>query len=242
MTITDEERSQRAEAIGDLLEEVEGRNNVRVVKWEACETHGRVSLKEVMHEIAKLSALPPMLMVHDHLRMMNGKKPIYLAEAFKRFGGDLVSVTPNGRMTKGIDFCADALGGTSQPAVADYVGLTNNTSATAAGDGSNTLPWSSAQATDAAASTATGEYTALGVARKQATYAHTPGATSYTQTATWTATGTVTSLQKAGMFGGSTKTGQAGATATNILFLENTFTATSLANNDQISLTWTVNI
>lgn len=242
MYITDEERAQRLEAISDLLEEVEDKNNVRVVKFEGFKKKGKVAYKEVVNEIAKLGALPPSLIHMDHSRMLLGKKPIYLGEAFKRFGGDLVSVTPNGRTNIGIDFCANALGGTSQPAVADWIALTNNTSATAAGDGSGTLPWSSAQATDAAAASTTGEYTALGVARKQATYAHTASATSYTQTATWTATGTVTSLQKAGMFGGSTKTAQSGASATNLLFLENTFTATSLANTDQLTLTWTVNI
>ena len=71
--------------------------------------------------------------------------------------------------------------------------------------------------------------------------AHTANATSYTASATWTATGTSTSSQMAGLFGGAGKTAQ-GSGATNILFLENTFTATSLVTNDQLSLTWTVNI
>jgi hypothetical protein len=173
--------------------------------------------------------------------MMAGKKPIYMAEAFKRFGGDLVGVTPNGRVNTGIDFCAANLGGT-QVAQADWIALSNNTQATGATDSSNTLPWSSAQAADGAAGTGRGEYTALGVARKNSTYAHTTGVTSYTQSATWTATGTVTSLQIAGMFGGAGKTAQGTATATDNLFVENTFTATSLANTDQLSLTWTINI
>lgn len=241
MIVTQEERLERAEAINDILEEIGSKNFVQVVKFEKQTKKGRISFKEVQDGLAKIGAMPPAVMLMDQVRVLKGKKPIYLAEAFKRFGGDLVSITPNGRVNLGIDFCANALGGT-QPLMADYVGLTNNTSATAAGDASSTLPWSSAQATDAAAATTTGEYTAIGVARAVAAYAHTTTVTSYTQTKTWTATGTVTSLQKAGMFGGAAKTAQSGATATNILFLENTFTATSLANTDQLTLTWTVNI
>jgi hypothetical protein len=242
VNITDEERDQRVDAIDDLLAEVESMNHVRVVKFEHVKNKGRIAMREVYDGLAKVGALPPMMMLMDEARMLKGKKPIYLNEVFRRFGGDLVGVTPNGRTTVGINFCADVLGNSSQPAQADYLALSNNTSATAAGDASSTLPWSSAQAADAAASTTTGEYTALGVARHSATYAHSAGVTSYTMAYTWTATGTCTSLQKAGMFGGSTKTSQSGATATNLLFLENTFTATSLANLDQLSLTWTVNI
>ncbi len=240
-TITDEERVERAAAIGDLLDEFADKNTVRVVKFEAAKKAGRVALHEVSNELTKLGALPPALMLADSIRMLRGKKPIYMREAYRRFGGDLVGVTPNGRVNTGIDFCANVLGGT-QPLMADWIALTNNSAATAATDSSNTLPWSSAQTTDGAASTSRGEYTMLGVARKNSTYAHTTTVTSYTQAATWTASGTVTSLQMAGMFGGSTKTAQGTATATDILFVENTFTATSLANLDQLSLTWTVNI
>jgi hypothetical protein len=240
-TITAEERKDRAAAIGDLLDEFADVNTVRVVKFQAFERHGKVSMREVSDELTKMGMLPPSLMIADSMRMLAGKKPLYMAEAFKRFGGDLVGVTPNGRVNTGIDFCANVLGGT-QPLMADWIALSNNSAATGATDSSNTLPWSSAQATDGAASTSRGEYTALGVARKNSTYAHTTTVTSYTQAATWTASGTVTSLQMAGMFGGSTKTAQGTATATDILFVENTFTATSLANLDQLSLTWTVNI
>lgn len=240
-TITDEERVDRVAAIDDLLEEVADKNHVRVVKFEAFERHGKIELREVSNELTKLGALPPSLAMMDNLRMLAGKKPVYLREAFKRFGGDLLGVFPNGRVNTGIDFCAANLGGT-QVAQADWIALSNNSAATAATDSSNTLPWSSAQTTDGAASTSRGEYTAIGVARKNSTYAHTTGVTSYTQSATWTATGAVTSLQMAGMFGGAGKTAQGTATAVDNLFLENTFTATTLANNDQLSLTWTVNI
>jgi hypothetical protein len=239
--ITTEERVERAAAIGDLLDEFADKNTVRIVKFEACKRNGRIALREVYDGLAKVGALPASLWLADGLRVLSGRKPIYMGEAFRRFGGDLVGVFANGRVNTGIDFCANALGGT-QPAMADWIALSNNSAATGATDSSNTLPWSSAQATDGAASTSRGEYTAIGVARKNSTYAHTTSVTSYTQAATWTASGAVTSLQMAGMFGGAGKTAQGTATAIDILFLENTFTATSLANLDQLSLTWTVNI
>lgn len=239
--ITTEERADRAAAIGDLLDEFADKNTVRIVKFEAVERHGKIDLREVSDELAKIGAMPASLMLADNIRMLAGKKPVYIKEAYRRFGGDLLGIFPNGRVNTGIDFCANALGGT-QPAQADWIALSNNSAATAATDSSNTLPWSSAQATDGAASTSRGEYTALGVARKNATFAHTTSVTSYTQSATWTASGTVTALQMAGMFGGAGKTAQGTATATDILFVENTFTPTSLATSDQLSLTWTVNI
>lgn len=227
--------------IADLLEEVSEKNHVRVVKYENSKMRGHSVTRITHDELSKMSqAMPPLLMIKDQLRMLQGKKPIYLREALRRMGGQLVCVTPNTRVNVGIDFCANVLGGV-QVSQADYIALSNNTLAIGATDTSNTLPWSTAQAADAAASGTTGEYTVLGVARKQATYAHTTGVTSYTQTATWTATGTVTALQKCGMFGGALKASQSNG-ATDILFVANTFTATSLANTDQLSLTWTINI
>jgi hypothetical protein len=231
--------------IADLLEELGSKNHVRVVKYEAVrpDPRGRTIRRKVLDELAdERVALTPALVLHDSLRMLAGRKPIYLREALRRLGGRLMDVSPNLRTTAGIDYAANSLGSTAQPAQADYIGLSNNTVAVAAADTAATLPWNTSQAVDGAASGTTGEWTALGLARKQATYAHTAGAASYTLSATWTATATVTATSKAGLFGGSTKATQGSAAATNLLFLENTFTATTLATNDQLSLTWTVNI
>jgi hypothetical protein len=227
-----------------LIDEMSAKNHVRVVKYEArSRPFTRTIHKRVMDEIShetKLCGGLHGICYADSLRKLAGVKPIYLDEAIRLLGGSLRDISPNLRTNVGIDFVANNLGGTSV-AVADWIALSNNTLSIAATDTSNTLPWSTAQATDAAASGTTGEYTALGVARAVATYAHTTSATSYTQTKTWTATGTVTALTKAGLFGGAAKTAQ-GNGATNILFLANTFTSTSLVNTDQLSLTWTVNI
>lgn len=231
--------------LADLLEEVRHKNHVRVVKYEGVRAgqFGALRHRKVFDELSRDGVvLGPALVLHDSLRMLAGKKPIYLAEALRRLGGELVDVSANLRTTVGIDFTANALAATSQPSQADYIGLSNNTAAVAVGDTGATLPWSTAQAVDHAADGTTGEWTALGLARKQATYAHTGGVASYSLAATWTATGTSTSTSKAGLFGGSTKATRGSSVVTNILYLTNTFTPTSLNNTDQLGLTWTVSV
>jgi hypothetical protein len=78
--------------------------------------------------------------------------------------------------TAGKDWAASALGDTSgsRAAAADYLALTANSTAPSAGD-----------------TTLTGEITTSGggLIRKQATYAHTGGASTYTLVATFTANG-----------------------------------------------------
>lgn len=227
----------------DLLDDVKNKNFVRVTHYKAVsKPFAPRRYKTVMDEVSNEGAAQlPALFLHDSLRMLSGKKPLYIPELTARLGGELVSVSPNLRTNVGIDFCATQLGSTAPTTQADYIGLSNNTITPAATDTSNVAPWNTAQAADAAPSTSTGEYTGVGLTRKQATYAHTTSATNYTMAATWTATGAITSVRLAGLFGGSARTVQS-TSANNILFLENTFTSTTLANADQLSLTWTVNI
>lgn len=228
----------------ELIDEISSQNHVRVVKYEArSKQFGQRYRVKTMDELSTASQFCGGLhgiAYADGVRMLAGVKPIYLDEALRLLGGDLRSVTKNLRTTVGADFAAAQLGGTTV-AQADWIALTNNTGTPVVGDTSATVQWATGTAVDVAASGTSPEYTALGVARKLATYAHTGSTASYTMSATWTASATVTALRMAGLFGGAAKTAQ-GNGATNILFLENTFTATSLANGDQLSLTWTVNI
>jgi hypothetical protein len=223
----------------DLFEEVGDKNHLQVIKHEFIKQNKYVS--DVVDDKGSSVATLRGLAQYDTLRMLSGKKPIYLDEAFKRGGGDLVSVGKNLRTNVGTDFVAATLGGT-QLLMADWIALSNNTSAANATHSSSSVPWSSNQASDAAGSGTTGEYTALGVARKLATYAHTAATANYTQAATWTASGAVTTLIIAGLFGGTAKTGFNASDAQNALFVESVFTSTSLVNLDQLTLTWTINI
>ena len=128
-----------------------------------------------------------------------------------------LGVAENLRTNAGADWQADVMGNSSQPAAARYIGLTVNTTAPAAGD-----------------TTLTGEITTGGLGRAAGTYAHTPGTTSYTITASWTASATQTAVHKAGLF--------SAASAGTMAFETNLNADATLASGDQLQVTWTVNI
>jgi hypothetical protein len=229
------------------MAEIGEKNHVRVVKhtWQPKGKRWNWSAGDLVHDShtdgpGAYSLLPDLVRM-DGLRMMVGRKPVFLDEAMRLTGGELRSVTRNLRVNVGIDYVATQLGGVASATVAKYIALSNNTDATAATDtASNTtagtgINWGTNSTTDAAASNARGELNFGGMARALATYAHTTSATNFTQTKTFTASTTVTSVQACGLFDSATN--QAGT-----LFVENTFTATSLANGDQLTITWTLNI
>lgn len=92
------------------------------------------------------------------------------------------SHTPNLRTTAGLNWQADVMGNPTQPAPARYIALTADATTPASAD-----------------TTLAGELTANGFARAAGTYAHTAGASSYTISNTFTATGTAT-INKVGLF------------------------------------------
>ncbi len=205
--------------LDDLLSELGERNTVRVVKYEAArpKRFAPAIRRKVLDEQGAPKLLTPALVRLDELRMSFGLAPRYLREALRLGGGELVAVTPNLRTNVGIDYAADSLGkSASRPAVAEYMAVSENATAPAAGD-----------------TTLAGEITTGGLARALATYAHTVGATNFTMSKTYTATVAFSAVQKAGLFNAST-----GGT----MYVENTFTATALAVNDQLVLTWTLNV
>lgn len=159
----------------------------------------------------------PMVVKLDQLRALQGDEPRYVRELLEAAGIDLRGLSTNLRTTVGIDYVADSLGkSASRPAVAEFIAVSQNATAPAAGD-----------------TTLTSEETTGGLARAAATYNHTGGATSYTLAKTFTASATFSTLQKAGLFN---------AASVGTLVLENTFTSTALASGDQLTITWTVNI
>lgn len=119
------------------------------------------------------------------------------------------------RTNAGRDWQAAQMGGTPG-AAANYIGLTNDNTAPAAGD-----------------TTLTGEIAAGTLARALATYAHTTGTATYTLTKTYTADQTVV-IRKIGVFPG------AGAVP---LVFESLLNADgSVISGDQITITETVNL
>lgn len=128
----------------------------------------------------------------------------------------------NLRTTGGADWQASVMGASSQPASANYIALTNDSAAPAAGDcaaGSSTCTLAS-------------EITTNGLARASSTYAHTNGTATWTMSHTWTATGNQ-AAQKAGMFN---------AASSGTMVFETAFTQVSLVSTDTLTITWTVSI
>jgi hypothetical protein len=225
----------------DLVGEVGEKNIVQVRVDRASYVGKRVTYLRKHREVldAKAVITQAMLFEYDRLRALSGKVPLYVPEAIRRCGGELVSIRSNLRTNAGINYTSVQLGGAASATVAKWIAVTNNTNVanvlnTSANTTTSQICWGTATATDAAPSISRGEYTALGVARAAATYAHTTAVASYTQTLTDTASGACTSLQAAGMFDSASQ-------GAGTLFFETLFTATTLANADQLTLTWTVN-
>lgn len=99
---------------------------------------------------------------------------------------------------------------------ANYVAVTTNSGAPAAGD-----------------TTLASEITTNGLERAVAGTSHSAGTNTTTLSITYTASGSFTGVQKAGTFN---------ASSAGIMMHENTFTATDLVSADQLSLVWTMTL
>lgn len=105
-------------------------------------------------------------------------------------------------------------------AVLQYIALSTDAGAPAHGD-----------------TTLTGEVTTNGLARAQATTdSHTAGTNTSTIAFTWTASGTVNSIQKCALFTA------AGPPPAGTMANETTFSVTNMSATDQLSLTYTITL
>jgi len=245
--------------VEDLLEEVAFKNYVDIAVYRGISKESAINkrYKKESHEQSSTVAQLPMLWKADAMRQLSGRKSIYVKEAMKRYDAEYLGAYPNLRTNIGYDWCAKQLSGAGSTAVAvtsqvaQWIALSNNTTAPAATSASSTVPWSSNQSSNAAASGTTGEITFNGLARAAGTPTHAvtgpaSATTSYSLAKTFTSTTSVISaVQLAGLFGGTTSsTFTANDNTGNMLFLSTAFTATDLqgASGDQLALTWTVNI
>lgn len=125
--------------------------------------------------------------------------------------------THNLRTTAGATFQKNQMSG-SAGAVANYIGISNDGTAPAAGD-----------------TVMAGEQTTNGLARAVGTFDGNAGPTSYTLTKQFTYTGgSPITLTKAGMFNA--------ASAGSLVFEALFGSSATLVNGDQITVVWTVNI
>lgn len=153
-------------------------------------------------------------------RVFLGKKNTLSAKGIEACANDPSTLFYNGtvhnlRTTAGGDWQSSVMGNTAAPpATCNYIALSNDAGAPAAGD-----------------TTVTAEIAANGLSRAQGTYAHTNGTASYTVQKVFTATGTQAS-QKAGLLN---------ASSSGTLCFENTYTQVTVNNGDTLTVTWTIN-
>ncbi len=143
----------------------------------------------------------------------------YVTVSVVRDGNEIYHNEEHNLITNaGMDFIAVQLGETSGLGTngANYIALSTDATAPAATD-----------------TTLTGEASTNGLARAQGAYAHTAGTDNWTISKTFTATGSFTAVQKAGLF-----TANSGGT----MMAENTFASVNLANGDQLTITWTIDL
>ena len=124
---------------------------------------------------------------------------------------------PNLITNAGLDFISAQIGSTSTGANgANYIALSSDSTAPAVTD-----------------TTLTGEISGNGLDRAQGTYSHTAATNTFTVQEVFTATGTVSAIQKTGLF-----TASSGGT----MMAENTFSSVNLISGDQLTITWTITI
>jgi hypothetical protein len=146
----------------------------------------------------------------------------YVTVSVVRDGNEIYHYEDHNLITNaGKDYIADQLSDTpSATEIAKYIALSSDATAPAATDTS-----------------LTGEITAAtGLQRAGGTFAHTAGTDNWTISNTFTAGASFTAVQKAGLFTDGTN----GAPDT--LVAENTFSSVNLANNDQLTITWTIDL
>lgn len=153
-------------------------------------------------------------------RVFLGRKNTLSAKGIEACANDSSTIfyddiVHNLRTTTGGDWQSSVMGNTAAPpATCNYIALSNDAGAPAAGD-----------------TTVASEIAANGLSRAQGTYAHTNGTASYTIQKVFTATGTQAS-QKAGLLN---------ASSSGTLCFENTYTQVTVNNGDTLTVTWTIN-
>ena len=125
--------------------------------------------------------------------------------------------TYNLRTNVGIDFVADALSKSPQPAPANYIAVSTDVAAAAAGD-----------------TVLASELAVSGLTRALGTYTHTSFATTYTVDKTFTVTGGPHTVTKAALFNAAV----AGTMVFEALF----GTSATVNGGDTLSVTWSITI
>ena len=142
----------------------------------------------------------------------------YVVVSVVRQGSEIYHYEDHNLITNaGLDFISAQIGSTSTGSNgANYIALSSDSTAPAATD-----------------TTLTGEISGSGLDRAQGTYSHTAGTNTFTVQEVFNASGTVSAIQKTGLF-----TASSGGT----MMAENTFSSVNVISGDQLTVTWTITI
>jgi hypothetical protein len=142
----------------------------------------------------------------------------YVVVSVVRHGNEIYHYEDHNLITNaGLDFISSQIGSTSTGANgANYIALSSDSTAPAATD-----------------TTLTGEISGSSLDRAQGTYSHTAGTNTFTVQKVFTASGTVSAIQKTGLFT---------ASSAGTMMAENTFSSVNLISGDQLTVTWTITI
>lgn len=143
----------------------------------------------------------------------------YVVVTVTRDGQEIYRSEQHNMITNaGKDFIAQQIGASSGLGTngANFIGLTTTEVTPAAGD-----------------TTLANEITGGGLARAQGNFTHTAGQNTFVVSKTFAATQSFSNVQSAGLFTASTG---------GIMMAENNFTAVNLANNDKLTITWTITL
>jgi hypothetical protein len=158
----------------------------------------------------------------------------YVVVSVVRDGNEIYHFEDHNLITNaGRNFIAEELGGTGTTSEATFIGLSTNSKATAATD-------SCISTTDGGTTSA--EITTGGLTRASGTYAHTADTDNWTISSTFTATGSHTGVQRAGLFTAAASGDTCSGGDDGTMVAGNSFSSVNLASGDQLTITWTIDL
>jgi hypothetical protein len=158
----------------------------------------------------------------------------YVTVSVVRDGNEIYHYEDHNLITNaGRDFIATELGGTGTTASAAYIGLSDVSKTPALND-------VCLSTTDGGSTSA--EITTNGLQRAQGTYSHTSPNDNWTIQQPFTATGSFTGVIRAGLFTAAANGDTCAGANDGTMVAENTFSSVNLANGDQLTITWTIDL
>lgn len=177
----------------------------------------------VMAYVLPIGALAGVNKIGEQLRPHG-----YVTVSVFRDGQEIYHYEDHNLITEvGMDFIADQIGNTPGTAAANWIALSSDSTAPAAGD-----------------TTLQGEITTGGLQRAQGTFTQGTGGErdTWTISKTFNANGTHTDVRKAGLFTAGVTGTPGNGNDDGIMVAENTFSGVNLASGDTLTITWKIDL